>query len=130
MKKRILRRAVDLAIEKLPLHPEYLHFPHFCFVVEDNGIVAWATNTRMEPPLHYGYHRPWDSGYRPKYHAEVMAYRKAMPKPGFEIVNVRLNRLGHIKLSKPCVPCCRLLARLGCRKAYFSSEAGFLTMNL
>jgi hypothetical protein len=130
MKKRLLRHAVDTALGKLPHHPELNHFPHFSFVVARGRIMSWATNTKMEPPKHYGYHRPWDGTYRPKFHAEVLAYRRSEVVGPFEIINVRLNRNGDVKLSRPCVPCCRLLGSLGCRRIWFSSEVGFLSVDL
>jgi len=130
MKRRLLQQAITCALDKLPTHPEYMHFPHFSFIVVRGKIVSWSTNTRMEPPIHYGYHRPWDETYRPKYHAEVSAYKRATITEPFEIINVRLNRCGEIKLSRPCRPCCKLMTELGCKRIWFSSESGFLSLDL
>ena len=130
MKKRLLQQAVAYALDKLPNHPELLHFPHFSFIVARGKIVSWATNTRIEPPIHYGYHRSWDETYKPKFHAEISAYKKATISETFEIINIRLSRHGEIRLSKPCHPCCKLMTKLGCKRIWFSSEAGFLSLDL
>lgn len=64
-----------------------------------------------------------------KLHAEYVAYRRArgimdLGQP-FEVVNIRLNRSGRVKLSAPCPCCFKFLKTLGCRSIWFSTEAGF-----
>lgn len=129
MKKSLLDHALKIARDKLGSHPQLAHFPHYSFVVQNNQIVEWALNTTLEPPRHYGYHRSDDESFRPKYHSETLAYRRARGLIGdkdFEIINIRLNKAGAVRLSRPCKPCYELMSVLGCRCFYYSSEVGFL----
>jgi tRNA(Arg) A34 adenosine deaminase TadA len=126
MKKKILKKVLEVCNKRLSKHSELDNFPHYSFVVKNGKIISWAKNSKVEPPLHYGYHRPWDEGYKPKYHAELAAYKKCPVKPPFEIINVRMNKQGLLRISKPCAVCARLMTTLGCRKFYYSFNNGFL----
>lgn len=129
MKKSLFHQALYLARSKLPTHPELKCFPHYTFVVQGNAIVAWATNVKLEPPRHYGYHRNDNVTFQPKYHSEIWAYKRArglLTSEHWEIINIRLSRAGELRLSRPCKPCHELMAALGCRRYFYSSEVGFL----
>jgi len=133
MKKNLLYSAIKTAQTKLKHHPERIKgFIHYAFIVQHNQIVEWATNGRLEPPLHYGYHSSKnDITFVPKFHAEIWAYKRArgiLEDGFFEIINIRLNKLGKLRLSKPCRPCFELLSAVGCKNFYFSSEVGFLEL--
>lgn len=131
MKKSLLTLAMGIAQKHNPKHPEIGRFQHFSFVIQDNKILEWATNTKKEPPRHQGYHsRLIDADYPPKTHAEINAYRKAKglmdSKKTFEMINIRLNRQGIARISKPCSCCWDMMFALGCSCFYYSSEIGFL----
>lgn len=133
MKKAILREAVRIAKSKLHLHNELHNYPHYSFIIQNNKIIEWATNAHHEPPRHYGYHNrcKHDIGYVPKFHAEVFAYKRAkalLTDNTFTIVNMRFNKAGQLKLSKPCTPCYELMSALGCSCFYYSSDIGFLQL--
>ncbi len=132
MKKSIIEEAVKIAKKKLKDHPEFLHFPHYSFIIQGNKLVEWATNNRGVPPIHYGYNqKTLDKTFVPKLHSEVWAYKRArglLTKAPFEIINIRLNRYGEIRLSKPCKCCYGLLTALGCKRFYFSSANGFISL--
>lgn len=132
MKKSIFNSAVKIAKSKLHKHPEAHCYAHYSFIVQNNKIVEWATNCAHIPPKHYGYHRNNDMTFIPKFHSEVFSYKKAkglLEDDCFEIINIRLTRNGEVKLSKPCNCCLKLLRSLGCKKFYYSSEYGFLSLN-
>lgn len=108
-------------------HPQYQNFIHFSFVVQGNKIIGYGRNNCETPAKHMGYHNRVPT---PKMHSEINAYRKTRgildrAKP-FYLVNVRLNKSGEVRLSKPCVCCYSLLNSLGCKQIYYSSEVGFL----
>jgi len=132
MKKSILKSVCRIAREKLSLHPELNNFPHYSFIVQDNKIIEWATNIKLEPPKHWGYHKlNNDWGFVPKFHSEVFAYKKArgiLNDSTFEIINLRFNKKGELKLSKPCQSCFELMIEFGCTKFYYSSDIGFLEL--
>ena len=122
MKKTLLKQVVDFCKKKLERHPERDNFPHFSFVVKNGKIVSWARNGKVEPPRHFGYHRDWDETFRPKYHAELAAYKKHPVRPPFQIVNVRLNKQGLLRISKPCQACAKVMTALGCSRFYYSFQ--------
>lgn len=131
MKKSILKYALKIAQDKLPFHPQLDHFPHYTFIIQNNKIVDWATNLSQDPPIHYGYNSKenGDPFYRPKIHSEIAGYKKARgilkKNIAFEILNIRLNKKGELRLSKPCICCFEIMKQLGCQKFYYSSDIGF-----
>jgi hypothetical protein len=127
MKKKLVDKILSTCLKKLSKHPELKNFPHYSFVIKDGVLVSWATNSKKEPPRHYGYHRNWDKGFRPKWHSELAAYRKSPVKPPFQIVNVRMNKQGDLRISKPCAACTKMMTALGCSKFYYSFPGGFLS---
>lgn len=122
MKTTILRECVRLARKKNPSLDN--QFRHFSFIVQRNKLVEWGTNVPKADPLtFFGYSNI--SGV----HAETNAYAKAKgildKNYSFEVVNIRLNKSGDLKLSKPCACCYSFLESFGCSTVWFSTEAGF-----
>lgn len=131
MKRSILNHAIRCSLDNLKKHPMYQarRWLHYSFIVQSNKIIEWGMNRAGEPPVHFGYHARIEDN-EPKIHAELDAWRKAklLLKHGesFDILNIRLNRLGQFRLSKPCVCCFTVMRELGCKTFYYSSEVGFL----
>ncbi len=128
MKNGLLREALRIAREKLPGHPQFSYWPHYCFIIQNNSIIDWGYNTTQEPPIHFGYTRQLDGG-KSKTHAELNAYKAAKglinKNKAFEIINIRLSRLGNLRTSQPCGCCVNFLRSVGCQSCYFSSEVWF-----
>jgi deoxycytidylate deaminase len=140
VKKILLVEAVRVSREKFSSHPQK-EFIHYSFIVQGNRILGYGVNRSADPLIHWGYrcdrsdelphrrHRRWEE-YRPKIHAEIDDYRKVKSiidhNKGFDIINIRLNRKGELRDSKPCKSCFHLLTELGCSKFWYSSEIGFL----
>lgn len=120
MKATILRECVRIAREKNERRDG--NFRHFSFVIQKNKIVEFGMNVgRAKPPLYFGY--PEKAGI----HAETFAYKKAkglLRGEDFEMLNIRLNRSGELKLSKPCPCCYALLQTVGCKAVWFSVDGG------
>jgi hypothetical protein len=132
MNKRILTEALRMAIRHLPNHPAVNEtWMHWSFIVVDNKIVEWGTNLRGQPPIHYAYNKKIvDVDAHCKLHSEIVAYRRAKKLLGrdlgsFEVINVRLNKQGHTKISAPCCCCAPLLKELGCTRFYYTTDAGW-----
>ena len=123
VKTSLLNRCLDIARAYGDRHPEWGRFMHYSFVIEGNKLVAWATN-RAGPPQRR-------LGYRPssKRHAEPAAWAKARGllegKGRLEVVNIRLNRLGDMRISAPCACCHSFLSVVGVEKVWFTTDAGF-----
>jgi len=126
MKQTILTECVRIAREKNLQRDSDFH--HFSFIVQKNKVVEWGINVSRVPPLiHLGYSKT--SGW----HSEVNAYRKArgIIKDGsFEVINIRLNKAGELRLSKPCICCHAFLKALGCSNVVFSTNVGFARLRL
>lgn len=126
MKKSLIHHALKTAIAHIENHAQYKFYLHYTFIVQNNRIVEWGTNTSQEPKKHFGYHSRVAC---PKMHAEIEAYKKAkglLGKKPFEAINIRLTRSGECRMSKPCKCCHSILRELGCSKFWYSSEIGFM----
>jgi hypothetical protein len=128
MKKSLLKLALHTANKMLYKHPQFNHYIHFAFLVQNEKIISIGKNHLGIPPKHLGYHKRINDV--PKTHAEWDAYKKGKglldkSKP-FECINIRLNKKGELKLSKPCCCCYDVLKELGCKKFYYSWDNGWL----
>jgi hypothetical protein len=132
MKKSILDEALAISRRNKSKHPELEHFLHYSFIIQENKIVEFGLNNKGVPHRHYGYHdRIKDHRYSPKTHSEIAAYRKARgildKRKNFQIVNVRINKAGDVRNSKPCSCCYAIMKALGCSRFFYSSDVGFLS---
>lgn len=133
MKKSLLKEAINISCNKILLHPEYDHYIHYSFIIQNNKIVEWGTNNRLVPAIHFGYQaRLNDLNYTPKMHSEFMAYRKAKGlmrrNKEFEMINIRLNKNKELRISKPCDCCFSIMKELGCKRFYYSEKNGFIAI--
>lgn len=127
MTSNILRYCISESLRKLPNHPQYHHYVHYSYAVVDNAVLVVGTNKSAVPPRHFGYHA---RVREPKIHSEFDAYmklRKYVPlsKIEWELVNVRVNRSGEMKLSKPCEVCQVWLKEMGCVRVTYTTETGW-----
>lgn len=132
MNKRILSDIMKIAVDYLPRHPEFMYYPVYSFVIQDNAIVAWSTNAKGDPegPLKRMYEaRVKHLDGRPKIHAEIRAYAKARGilkrDKSFEIANIRLNRKGDMRMAAPCSCCSHFLHTLNCSHTFFTTDIGW-----
>lgn len=132
MRKNILRDCVLKSKKNISNHPQFKNsksnYIHYTYIIQDNKIIEQGANVSARPPKHFGYPE-WS-----KIHAEVTAWKKSKglldKSKTFEAVNVRLNRLGTIKNSKPCNCCSKFLKELGCNKIWFTTDVGFAMLYL
>ena len=126
MKQTILKECTRIAREKNLQRDS--DFRHFSFIIQKNKLLEWGTNrSKITPLTHLGY--PKTSGL----HAEVNAYKKAkgiIKEGSFEVINIRLNKTGELRLSKPCRCCHDFLKALGCTNVVFSTDVGFAKLRL
>jgi hypothetical protein len=133
MKTALLNEALRIANRSLHTHPEYDHYCHWAFIIQNNSLVEYGTNDSGIPPIHLGYNErvSWSNAKR---HAEFNAYRRAkgllIPNKSFECINVRLNRNNQIKLSAPCSCCGNFLKDSGCSHVHFTTDFGWAKIKL
>ena len=124
MKSTILKECVRIAKEKNKFKHIKEPFRHFSFIIQRNTIIEWGTNRRSgSPPIFFGY--PLHS----MIHSELDAYNKARGllehNKDFEIVNIRLNKRGKLRLSKPCEYCYAFMKAKGASCVWFSTDIDF-----
>jgi hypothetical protein len=126
MKKKILEACLRIARTHLPNHSEYQSgFMHYTFVIQNKKIIKWATNNGVKcdlaPKLGYPKHS--------KIHSEPAAWKKAKGlvnrRRPFQIINIRLNRKGQMRNSKPCWYCACFLDSLNCNEVWYTTNLGF-----
>lgn len=132
MKKKLLRDCLRRSLDGMSGHSQYRHYIHFSFAVVDNAVCVVGTNKSAVPALHFGYNARVPE---PKVHSELDAYHKlrkkvSLAKTEWSLVNVRINRSGEWKVSKPCEVCQVWLKELGCSKVYYTTEAGWQSLSL
>jgi hypothetical protein len=132
MNKNLLRQVLGKALKLLPKHGEYKSYIHYSFGVVDGSIYVIGQNKSATPDVHFGY------GQRvpdPKIHSELDAYYKlrkqvSIKNAYWELINVRLNRSGEMKNSRPCEVCETWLTAIGCSRVTYTTESGWETLNL
>lgn len=119
MNKKILKQCLIISEKNNHKHPDQDGYRHFSFVVQNEKIIEWATNTIGEPIMFLGY-----PSYG-KVHAEFNALNKArgimVRYSRFEVVNIRITKGGLIRNSCPCKNCFDFLASHGCSKIWFTT---------
>jgi hypothetical protein len=131
MKKKDIYTLICEAQNDLQNHPMMQHptkpkFFHYSYLWQ-GGVIACGVN-------HFGIVPP---GYPENAitHSEAHAYQKGKHKLDFkkphEILNLRFNRLGELRMSKPCKYCMSLLLiPLGCSRVYFSTDFGVAKLEI
>jgi hypothetical protein len=123
MKKKLITECLRIAYQNnTPTkHPQWECYHHFSFVIQKNDIINWGTNRSGNALTAVGY------GDWQKIHSEFEAWRKSKNRIGsetFEMLNIRLTKLGKIRDSRPCDCCYNFLKNLNCRRISFSMNGG------
>lgn len=99
---------------------------HFAWLLHNNTVIGFGWNKHRSHP----YQVRW--GYRDRpyaIHAEAAAVLSTR-KTGDEMIVVRVNRLGEVRLSKPCVCCYSFLQHYGVRRVWFTTNTSWERMEL
>ena len=127
MKQTLLRESLRFSIEKMR-KLDRRSMPkncHFSFIVVNNRILEWGTNRYQSIPKHWGYDVTFQG-----LHSEMSAYIRGsgliLNKP-FSLINVRFSNFMHLKLSKPCPDCTRMMTSLGCTECVYTTPNGWVT---
>ena len=117
MKQTLIRECIGIAKRKNPNRGGI--YRHYSFLIQRNKLIEWADNIRCGDYTKWGYSK-YAGG-----HSEFLAYRKAkgiLLNESFEMLNIRLNKRGVIKNSKPCSCCYDFLKELGCKLIVYSID--------
>ena len=113
-------KLVDVA--RLMLDKPNSKYKHFSFIVYENIIFSIGfNNTTKTHPLAHKYGHRFAST-----HSEINALAKfpyaIRHLRKYDMVNIRLNKKGDIRLSKPCMPCQNLLVTFAIHNIYYSTN--------
>lgn len=131
MKKSQVRAFMHEARKNVDKHPIWEHpkrpkFFHFTYLMQHGNLLAVGMNRMGQAPSWYPEHA--------LIHSEVDAWRRCKNQldlnSKFEILNLRFNRFGDVRMSKPCNSCHRLLYELGCGRVYFTTDLGLAKMDI
>jgi hypothetical protein len=128
MNKKVLKQCIRIAEKNNYKHPDKDGYRHFSFVVQNDAICDWSTNTCAAPILIRGY------PIYGKIHAEFNVWNKAkgilLKNSKFEVVNMRMTKNGGIRNSCPCLNCFKYLRNQGCYRIWFTTglEQSFAKM--
>ncbi len=94
---------------------------HGSVLVKGGSVISWALNepTRCGMSNYYATHDGFVQ------HSELLAIKKVRKKIDLRncvMYNLRIDKNGGIKMSKPCAGCQHLLCDYGIQKCYYSTE--------
>ncbi len=100
-----------------------LYHKHFSFIIKKNRLRAIGWNSLKTHPLAakigYEYHFV---------HSELSAITRFDGRPteltNCVLINIRINKLGKILNSKPCVDCVRLIDTFGIKQVFYTNKLG------
>jgi len=87
-----------------------------------------GVNRVAEPLLYLGYSK--FSGRHAEHDVLIKAKGIMDHSKPFEIINIRLNKRGEIRLSKPCKVCYSWLTTMNCKSIFYSTNEGFETITI
>jgi len=126
--KNLIKECLIFSRDHLARNGRHNHFIHYSFIIQFNQVIEWGINKKTEPLKKFGY------ADHMMLHSENTAYKKAKglldKTEPFEVLNIRLNSNGDLKISKPCQCCVSFLKHLGCSKVWYSTPTDFLRVIL
>jgi len=130
MKRKLINFCVKQAENMFPNHLNWQHhaqanFFHFSFLVQNNTILSIGMNHLGKVPPGYPQHSMTHS----EAHAIDKGRHRLNLDISFEMLNLRLTKTGKLKISKPCNSCYSFLNSLGCKRVYFSTDAGIARLD-
>jgi len=102
------------------------NFKHFSFVMKGSQILSIGWNDISAPPIRIN--KKLIMYPLGGVHSELHSIKKIKNLNCLKdcsLVNVRLNRKGQLRLSKPCNVCMTMITLLKFNKLYYSTEFGF-----
>lgn len=121
-----VRRSLDIAAAR----GVWIRCRHFTFIIDGKRIVSFGTNSGKTHPLNllhpYKNRRMEPISELVGTHSEM----KAIIKHGIEncrgltLLNVRVNRKGHVAMSKPCTGCSDMIIKAGISDVWYTDDRG------
>lgn len=136
---KILDKSYEIALKLFPERykkHKSKNFYHFSFIFHRNKLVSVGVNSQDKPNAkalyfakRFGIKRRIEF---PFIHSEIDSvarlWRKYHIDSSLACVNVRINRFGELKNSKPCDDCSTVLMALGIDEIYYTTDEGFMKL--
>jgi hypothetical protein len=142
MKKIKFQKFVDIAKALQPIHHDYSlnRTFHVTFAVSKKKTISIGINNIKTHPnikkLNYKSNKGEDLRNIARTHSELNCVLKLQNKfssyflGDIVFVNIRLDRMGNVRYSKPCNGCTHLMEQVGYKKLYYSGDCGnFFELN-
>ncbi len=117
---KLLRKIVEISRNNID-KPES-KFKHFSFLTQKNNIICFGYNNIYKS-------HPWANKYNYRNsatHSELHCLIKypfpllTIEQKNLTLINIRLNKGGQVRLSRPCINCQELLASVGVSNICYS----------
>lgn len=127
--KRRVHGYIELAMAMKPAK-QTGRFYHVTFICKKRKVIAVGFNNlqKLLNTNKWGEYLPTKSKAITRYEPGIHSELAAIIKGGFEdysdydFFNIRINNLGQIASSKPCVNCQRILKQVGFNHVYYFDE--------
>ncbi len=142
MKKYKFQKFVEIAKALQPMHHDYSlnRTFHVTFAISKKKTISIGINNIKTHPsikrLNYRSNEGEDLRNIARTHSELNCVLKLQNKfssyflKDIVFVNIRLDRAGNVRYSKPCNGCTHLMEQVGYKKLYYSGECGnFFELN-
>ncbi len=136
MNKQRFKKFVNISKFLQSTHHNYpsLRTFHVTFALYKRKIVSIGINSTKTHPdikkLNYSSEEGEDLRNIARTHSELNCILKVKNKLNYKnlkditFINVRIDKMGNAKYSKPCNGCSDLLKRIGYKNIYYSGECG------
>lgn len=136
LKQKKLQKFVEIAKAMQPIHHSYptIRTFHVTFAIHKQRTIAIGINNYKTHPnikkLNYQSEEGEDLRDIARVHSEFNCISKLQNKIDTEsfddivFVNIRLDRMGNVKYSRPCNGCTHLMNQVGYKKIYYSGDCG------
>jgi tRNA(Arg) A34 adenosine deaminase TadA len=97
---------------------------HVSFLVRRNKILSVGWNSKIKShPLSHKF-KYWNGSVHSELHAITRFRGSVSDISTCDLWNVRIDRIGDIRLSKPCIKCMKLLIAFKVRNIYYTNNLG------
>lgn len=114
------QRLLEIAKALQPSYKDQRHF-HVTFILKNNKIMSIGVNNERKTHTRNLYYKYANAALKGT-HAELSAIIKLGEEncSGYTFLNIRIDKNGLVKNSKPCSGCQNLLRQVGYKTVYYS----------
>ena len=96
---------------------------HISFLLNGKKIESIGFNSQIKTHTLCHKHNYWKDHIHSEVHAVIKCKRIHLID-GFSLWNIRIDRHGNIRISKPCDRCMEFIKKIGIKKVYYTKNNG------